>query len=1112
MHNIDALERLFSAALDKQPHERLLYLDDACHGDAPLRDRLEKMLAAHAEASRFLEAPHSAIVFDSRDLTQEFRPLSEGPGTKIGPYKLLQQIGEGGFGVVYMAEQERPVRRKVALKIIKPGMDTKEIIARFESERQALALMDHPNIAKVLDAGATESGRPYFVMELVKGIPITDFCDDNHLALEDRLQLFIQICHAVQHAHQKGIIHRDLKPSNVMVTLHDGRPVPKLLDFGVAKATSQQLTEKTLFTAYGQMIGTPAYMSPEQAELSGLDIDTRADIYSLGVLLYELLTGTTPFDSKTLRAAGFDEMRRIIREVEPETVSTRLARTRKTGARDSGLGTQGSELEKRPTTPNPEPRVPRLSELDWIVSRSLDKDRERRYESASSFAADVQRYLKDEPVLACPPSTLYRFRKFAHKHKTAFTTAAALAATLLICTAVSAWQAVEANRARQVADNHFSSEQKARREAEQARRDAEAQRDRANRERDRAERERQRAESERLRAESERERVESERRRANRNFESALEATDRLLSKFAEDVEGIPFLPPDFQQRLAKDALDLYERLLADSDNDPEVRHAYAKVRLRFYAPVGDPDTYEERRYAEPIAILEELVASEPSNMKYLQSLADGYFGAGAHQRRFAKSPDRQKALEFHRRSADLFGKLADAGVKETELLRSWRKFRDMEAQSWGSVASLLHSMGRTAEADRAYGEFVKAVEKNDDPLSSSRSSHFLHRARQLLLTSPDESDDFSRRAVAISRQRITEGIDISGWNKDQFTKMLRDFAARVKSRHPEEAEALLDEAITVARQIAIGIGQKNFRASLCETILKQAELLLGQIPDSARDETANKARLEKAETLLAEGIVVARTLADEAPDNADYKSRLITLERLDAQHFGRISSLQADIAKATRLGRHDVAEAVARKLVAKCEEQLGKDHPATMEAVNELAWTLYRQRKFLAAESYCRQYATWSEKEFPKWWGTSNRVSVLCSFISGAAGELKVTDPAAANAKLLEAYELLLRSSRELILRENDIPQYWKVCVTQSLQSLVHLHLKIDKPDETGNWSDAADARKLQVAALLTEAIQLYHGRTAEFPDDPQYKSRLAALEKLHTEHFNQRATETKP
>ncbi len=300
---------LFLAVLDiNDPTERTAYLDHACVGDAALRAQVEQLLKAHEESGLFMERPALALGVTAED------PIRERAGTVIGPYKLLEQIGEGGFGVVFMAEQMQPVRRKVALKVLKPGMDTRQVVARFEAERQALALMDHPNIAHVFDGGKTATGRPYFVMELVRGIPITDFCDQNQLSVRERLELFVCVCQAVQHAHQKGIIHRDLKPSNVLVTIHDTAPVAKVIDFGIAKATGQQLTDKTLFTNFAQLIGTPLYMSPEQAQMSGLDIDTRTDIYALGVLLYELLTGTTPFDKERLGTAGYDEIRRIIRD------------------------------------------------------------------------------------------------------------------------------------------------------------------------------------------------------------------------------------------------------------------------------------------------------------------------------------------------------------------------------------------------------------------------------------------------------------------------------------------------------------------------------------------------------------------------------------------------------------------------------------------------------------------------------------------------------------------------------------------------------------------------------------------------------------------------------
>jgi WD40 repeat protein/serine/threonine protein kinase/Flp pilus assembly protein TadD len=416
----DAKEIFFSALDKESPEDQSNYLDEACGGNAELRQRVEQLLRAHDQAGKFLGGPTAT------EATID-QPSSERAGTQIGPYKLLQQIGEGGFGVVYMAEQLEPVRRKVALKVIKPGMDTRQVIARFEAERQALAVMDHPHIAKVLDAGSTASGRPYFVMELVRGIPITQYCDESQLPVRERLALFATVCQAIQHAHTKGLIHRDIKPTNVLVTRQDGNPIVKVIDFGVAKAMGQQLTDKTLFTEFAQMIGTPLYMSPEQAELSSVDIDTRSDIYSLGVLLYELLTGTTPVSKEQLKQAAFDEIRRIIREDEPPKPSTRIS----TGEAAPSIAAQ------RHTEPAKLARLVR-GELDWIVMKALEKDRSRRYETASGLAADIERYLHDEPVLACPPSSWYRFAKFARRNKRALAAAILIMLTMLGSVAVLA--------------------------------------------------------------------------------------------------------------------------------------------------------------------------------------------------------------------------------------------------------------------------------------------------------------------------------------------------------------------------------------------------------------------------------------------------------------------------------------------------------------------------------------------------------------------------------------------------------------------------------------------------------------------------------------------------
>jgi len=417
---------IFNAARRLAGEECAAYLDQACAGDAALRRRLDELLRVDEGAGAFLEKPAladpNALAMPGETLPPALQ-LSEKPGDRIGPYKLLQQIGEGGCGVVYMAEQEAPIRRRVALKVIKLGMDTKQVIARFEAERQALALMDHPNIARVLDAGATETGRPYFVMELVRGTKITDYCDQQNLSTRARLDLFIKVCQAIQHAHQKGVIHRDIKPSNILVTINDGVAVPKVIDFGIAKATQGRLTDLTLFTAFEQFIGTPAYMSPEQAVLTSLDVDTRSDIYSLGVLLYELLTGQTPFDSKELLAKGLDEMRRTIREQEPRRPSNRL-----TTMEEGALTTTA---QRRQTDP---PKLVHLvrGDLDWIVMKCLEKDRSRRYETANGLVFDLRRHLNNEPVLARPPSNWYRLQKMARRNKLAFAAASAVAVSLVI--------------------------------------------------------------------------------------------------------------------------------------------------------------------------------------------------------------------------------------------------------------------------------------------------------------------------------------------------------------------------------------------------------------------------------------------------------------------------------------------------------------------------------------------------------------------------------------------------------------------------------------------------------------------------------------------------------
>ncbi len=527
------------AILDRQRRAELL--DRWCGGDAGLRAQVEDLLGTvkHDDHQPGGDKQDGAAV----DQTVIGESIEEVAGTVIGPYKLFEPIGEGGFGIVYMAEQQSPVRRRVALKIIKPGMDTRQVLARFEAERQALAMMDHPNIARAFDAGETKSGRPYFVMELVRGVPITEYCDRNNVSVNDRLELFIQVCLAVQHAHQKGIIHRDIKPSNVLVTLHDGRPVPKIIDFGVAKAINQQLTEKTLFTRFAEMIGTPLYMSPEQAEMTSLDVDTRSDIYSLGVLLYELLTGETPFDRKRLSKASFDEIRRIIREEEPLKPSTRL----------STMGEARTVVAARRGSDPGRLRQMLRGDLDWIVMKALEKDRTRRYDTASGFADDVRRYLEHRPVEARRASALYRLRRFARRNRVAFMTASLVLAALVIGLVGAIGQLLRARIAEASAQEELDEKSKlvlqlvALRNAEIAERRA----------------------------------AEFEKAKAEANFRKARQAVDEYFTLVSESrLFDVPGLQP-LRKQLLEAALKYYEDFVNQRGQEPQLRAALASVLLR---------------------------------------------------------------------------------------------------------------------------------------------------------------------------------------------------------------------------------------------------------------------------------------------------------------------------------------------------------------------------------------------------------------------------------------------------------------------------------------------------------------------------------------------------
>ncbi len=555
------VEEIFLAAVEKAPADRAAYLDAVCGSSAELRAQVEALLRSHEEAGSLLEQPLFRL-----GRTVDETPVAEQPGVVLagGRYKLLEQIGEGGMGTVWMAQQAEPVKRLVALKLLKAGMDSKQVIARFEAERQALALMDHPNIAKVHDAGTTPDGRPFFAMELVKGVPITRYCDEQCLTPRQRLELFVPVCRAIQHAHQKGIIHRDLKPSNVLVALYDDRPVPKVIDFGVAKATGQRLSAQTLHTGFGTVVGTVEYMSPEQASFNALDVDTRSDIYSLGVLLYELLTGSPPFTRQELEKAGVLEMLRLICEREPSKPSTRLSTAEGLPTLAANRGTEPAKLT----------RLMR-GELDWVVMKALEKDRNRRYESASAFAADVERYLDDEPVQACPPSASYRLRKFARKYRAPLGVGAVFVVLLVLGAAVSIWQAVRATLAE---------------------RQAVAERD-----------------------------------RAEASFRMARDAVDRLFMQVSQSPKLKAHSMEKFRKDLLQSAREFYNRFIREQFDTPGVRHdlALAYHRLTDISrELGDTAAAEEAS-SEATALLEELAVAHPDVPEYQRDLAANHAALG---------------------------------------------------------------------------------------------------------------------------------------------------------------------------------------------------------------------------------------------------------------------------------------------------------------------------------------------------------------------------------------------------------------------------------------------------------------------------------------------------
>jgi len=936
------LQEIFENAIDLKEGERVAYLRGACGTDNALREEVDALLGAHERAAGFLASPTAEAAIYSNTVAALDNPssfdaaatmiaqLGEGTGTKIGHYKLLQQIGEGGFGSVFMAEQEHPVRRKVALKIIKLGMDTRQVVARFEQERQALAMMEHPNIARVLDAGATEAGRPFFVMELVKGDPIVEYCDKNNLSINERLELFAQVCNAVQHAHSKGIIHRDIKPSNILVSTQDGKPHTKVIDFGIAKATSARLTEKTLFTEHKALIGTPEYMSPEQAE-GNLDIDTRTDVYSLGVLLYELLTGTTPFTGTNLRSAAYAEIQRIIREVEPPKPSTRIS---------ANTDTIASVAAKRHTEPKRLGILVR-GELDWIVMRALEKDRQRRYETANGLAMDIRRYLAGEAVVAAPPSAGYRAQKFIKRNRGQVLAAGLIFAALVAGLAGTLWQARQAASQRDAAILAQENEAQQRARADE-RADAATKAQAAAG----AARDGEKARADELKQVSDFQ----EKMLGQVDPTSAgVRLTEDVNARFAAALEkaGVP----DAQRTLRADSF--RQEWLKVNATDA----ATALIDTTILKPAVK--AIDEQFKDQPIvdAQLRQILA------KRYQSL--GLYDAAFPLQKAALANRRRVLGEEHPEtliSIDAMGllllsqsKLSEAEPYLREALEKFRRVLGDEhpetLTSLNNMAALLQDQGKLTESEPYFREVLEKQrrvmgEEHPNTLVSVNSMSALLQAQGKLA----EAEPYLREALE-KRRRVL------GEEHPDTLDSIRSMGMLLYSQGKlAESEPYLREALTKFRRV---LGEEH--PDTLSSINNMGVLLQDQ-SKFAEAEPYHREALEKRRRVLGENhlstltsinnmgtLLQAQGKLDEAEPY--YREALEKRRRLlGEQHPSTLASINNMGMLLRSQDKRAEAEPFFREVLEKCRSVLGDEHPNTLNCINNVGNLLREQGKFAEA------------------------------------------------------------------------------------------------------------------------------------------------------------------